>query len=295
MKAVPAGLQAHLSGRVTTLARCWRLTLTDGTVRGFTDHDRDIAFDGVVHRTAAGLFQTADVARADFSTGGSEISGALSAASLTDEDLAAGLYDGAAVDLYLVNWARPDERMLVRRGTLGEVTKSDGAFRAEVRGPMHALSAYAGRVFSATCDAEVGDHRCKVDLQDPAFRAEGTVSLADGERRFRADAIGGFAPGFFSGGRVTFTGGGNAGRGYPVKLHTRGSAGAFLELRDTPREPLFPGDAFVVTAGCDKRFETCRNKFANAANFRGFPHIPGNDVALAYASGAGDEDGGSVL
>ena len=40
------------------------------------------------------------------------------------------------------------------------------------------------------------------------------------------------------------------------------------------------GDTFVVTAGCDKRFATCRDRFNNAANFRGFPHIPGNDFII---------------
>ena len=42
------------------------------------------------------------------------------------------------------------------------------------------------------------------------------------------------------------------------------------------------GDTFAVTAGCDKQFATCRAKFANAVNFRGFPHMPGNDFVAAY-------------
>ena len=47
------------------------------------------------------------------------------------------------------------------------------------------------------------------------------------------------------------------------------------------RKPIATGDAFTVTAGCDKRFATCRARFANAENFRGFPHIPGNDFVIA--------------
>ena len=46
--------------------------------------------------------------------------------------------------------------------------------------------------------------------------------------------------------------------------------------------PVVPGDGFVVTAGCDKRFTTCRDKFANVANFRGFPQMPGTDAVLGY-------------
>ena len=56
-----------------------------------------------------------------------------------------------------------------------------------------------------------------------------------------------------------------------------------------------PGDAFTVTAGCDKSFEMCRSRFSNAVNFRGFPHMPGTDRALAYAGNGGEMDGGSLF
>ena len=42
------------------------------------------------------------------------------------------------------------------------------------------------------------------------------------------------------------------------------------------RRPPAVGDTFIVTAGCDKRFETCKTRFSNASNFRGFPAMPGN-------------------
>jgi uncharacterized phage protein (TIGR02218 family) len=56
------------------------------------------------------------------------------------------------------------------------------------------------------------------------------------------------------------------------------------------------GDQLALVAGCDKSFETWLAKFANQHNFRGFPHMPGNDVALAYVH-AGDVamDGGSFF
>ena len=60
--------------------------------------------------------------------------------------------------------------------------------------------------------------------------------------------------------------------------------------------PSSPGDAFTVTAGCDKHLATCKAKFANAVNFRGFPHIPGNDYVIAFASpGDPANDGGKLV
>ena len=55
------------------------------------------------------------------------------------------------------------------------------------------------------------------------------------------------------------------------------------------------GDTFSVVAGCDKKFATCKAKFANALNFRGFPHLPGNDAAYGYVVDGGQFDGGPVV
>ena len=181
MRALPAGLQDHLSSGVTTLCRCWRMERTDGLVQGFTDHDRALSFDGVTYSATEGLASTGDVTKAGFAVGGLEIAGALTSAGLDAGDLRDGRYDGAAVELRLVNWAAPEERVLMRRGTLGEVTREDGAFRAEVRGPMQALETVRGRVFAPGCDADLGDARCGVDLA--ALEANATVVSADGEAK----------------------------------------------------------------------------------------------------------------
>jgi uncharacterized phage protein (TIGR02218 family) len=64
---------------------------------------------------------------------------------------------------------------------------------------------------------------------------------------------------------------------------------------DHPGAALAEDAAFTIYAGCDKRLATCRAKFDNVINFRGFPHMPGND-ALRSGPGAGDKlDGSSRL
>ena len=52
------------------------------------------------------------------------------------------------------------------------------------------------------------------------------------------------------------------------------------------------GDTFKVTAGCDKYFDTCKSKFDNGDNFRGFPHLIGQEVA-GYVNSDTDLSGGS--
>jgi uncharacterized phage protein (TIGR02218 family) len=295
MRPLPAALQAHLDAGVTTLCRCFRIERRDGVVLGFTDHDRAIIFDGTEYEPVDGLDASEDVSGAGFAVGGLEVLGALASDRLDPDDLIAGLFDDAEVRVHLVNWSAPAERYLLRVGRLGEVTREDGAFRAEIRGLAARLDETRGRAFRPDCDADLGDQRCGIDLSDPEFRGEGTVTAADDRRRFTASGLSDFAKGWFERGRLTWTSGANAGRAAEVRSHGKENGEAVLELWQTMQGEIAAGDQFVVSAGCDKRFETCRERFGNAINFRGFPHMPGNDFALTYARRGEDNDGEPVV
>lgn len=296
MRILPPGLAAHLAEGATTLARCWRLTRRDGAVLGFTDHDRDLAFGGTVFAARTGLEAAEATTEAGFAVGGGEVSGALVSAGITEDDIAAGLYDGAAVETWLVDWSAVENRLLLDIGTIGEVRRADQGFIAEVRGPTHRLDEERGRLYTGPCSAELGDARCRVDLADPAFVGEGAVEAADGDAAFRASGLDAFAEGWFDGGRLAWTGGANVGSAVEVKLHRVLAEGVLVALWARPSRPMAPGDTFRVTAGCDKRLATCRDKFANLLNHRGFPHLPGNDFVLRPArQGEPGMDGGSLF
>jgi uncharacterized phage protein (TIGR02218 family) len=282
MKLLPTGLQAHLNSGATTLAWCWRLTRGDGTRLGFTDHDRDLAFDGTTFQAATGFTATEIKDAVGLSVDNLEVASALRSDSLNEDDLAAGLYDDAAVEIWRVNWADPAQRVLMRKGSLGEVRRAGAAFTAEVRGLAHYLQQPKGRLFQYACDADLGDARCTVDLDDPAFRAEAFVVAASSARLFTAADLSDFDDGWFTRGLVTFISGANAGRRQEVKRHAAGDP-ATIELWQPMAQPIAPGDTLIITAGCDKHFATCRAKFDNGVNFRGFPHMPGNDFVTAVA------------
>jgi uncharacterized phage protein (TIGR02218 family) len=156
------------------------------------------------------------------------------------------------------------------------------AFEAEVRGLAHRLDQPRGRLFQFGCDAELGDGRCGVDLDDPAFRGEGMAQAAEGDRRLRVSGLDAFADGWFARGRLAWTSGANAGRRAEVKAHRVSASEVWVELWEKAPSPVEAGDEFVVTAGCDKQLATCRDRFSNVASFRGFPHMPGNDFIVAY-------------
>ncbi|MEW6451154.1 MAG: DUF2163 domain-containing protein [Pseudomonadota bacterium] len=283
MRAVPDGLQEKLNSGVTTLCRCWRIVRRDGVVQGFTDHDEDVVLGGLTCRADTGFTGSEATDKLGLAVTGAEISGALEDDSLTELDLAAGRYDAAEIDVFLVDWSEPALNVLMSKGTLGEVRREGTAFVAELRGLADRLNQETGRRYTATCSADLGDLRCRVNLASATYRGTGTIAALEGTSVFRASGLDGFDDGWFTAGRLQWTSGLNAGLAIEVKRHRKDDSGVVLDLWQAMPEPLAASDAFVVTAGCDKRFDTCRNRFGNIVNFRGFPHIPGNDFVTRYA------------
>jgi uncharacterized phage protein (TIGR02218 family) len=282
MRAIPAALQVKLDAGVTTLAQCWKLTRRDGVVLGFTDHDVDLVFDGVTFRAGTGLSASEATSRFGLAVDGAEAAGALADDSLNEHDLAGGRYDAAAIETWLVDVTDVGLRLLTARGTLGEVRREGATFAAELRGLADALNQESGRLYTARCGADLGDARCRVDLAAAALRGVGAVVAVEGASQFSASGLAGFADGWFSAGKLVWASGANADLAMEVKIHRNVGGVVRLVLWQAMAEPIAPGDGFVVTAGCDKQFSTCRERFANSANFRGFPRIPGNDFVLSY-------------
>lgn len=283
MKILPPALAAHLAGGATTLAWCWKLTRADGTVFGFTDHDRDLAFGGTIYEAAGGFTASALESSNGLHVDNLDVAGALSSARIDEGDIAAGLYDDAGIEIWRVNWQDADQRVLMRKGHLGEVTRAGAGFTAELRGLSHRLNQPTGRLFQYGCDADFGDARCGLDIG--GWTAAGTVESASGDREIVAAGLDAFDDGHFTRGRLSFTGGANEGAAMEVKAHR---AGGRIELWRAMAREVAAGDTFTVTAGCDKQFATCTAKFGNGENFRGFPHMPGNDFMLAGADGTTD-------
>jgi uncharacterized phage protein (TIGR02218 family) len=288
MRQIGETFAAALAAGGTSLCSCWRFTRRDGAVFGATDHDRALMFDGVTYEPANGLAGATFESSAGLAPGRAAADGAISAEFLTEADLDAGLWDGARVDVWRVEWQAPEHRVCIWSGRLSEVARRGATFSAELVSLKAGLERPIGRVYARTCDAEVGDARCGFDLDDPDFHAEGLATATLGARRFAASGLDGFDEGWFTGGVLTWVGGANADAKARVVRH----AGSEIELAAAPRFEIEAGDAFVVTAGCDKSFATCGAKFANRDNFRGFPHMPGPDAVLAGPASDHPNDGG---
>ncbi len=284
MKQYPGEMQAHLESGATTLCWCWRLTCKDGTRYGFTDHDRTLFFDNTSFEAASGFSASELSAGVGLATDNLEASGALMSDRLNEDELAQGRFDDAQVEIFRVNWADPAQRLLMSSGSLGEVKRGENSFSAEVRGLSHYLQQPKGRLIQYGCDAALGDGRCTIDIGEGSpLRVAATVSEVQSRHAFTASGLEGYASGWFARGNLLWQSGANAPGRMEIKQHRVLENGdVFLELWQDMAFVIAGGDSFVAIAGCDKQFSTCRDKFANQVNFRGFPHVPGNDFIVSY-------------
>ncbi len=294
MRTFPVDFAAHLASGATTLAWCWRITRGDGARLGFTDHDRPLTFDATVFEAASGFSASEMTAEVGLSVGNQELSGALRSDRLSEDDLNAGLYDNAGIEVFRVNWVDTTQRVLMRTGTIGEVKRGLTAFTAELRGLAHILQQERGRIYQPGCDADLGDARCTVALVAATFTGAGTVTALLDDRTFVVAGISAYTDEWFTRGLLSWTGGANALRKSEVKRHTVSAGAVRIEIWQDTSRAVAIGDAFGVSAGCDKQFVTCRTKFSNGVNFRGCPHMPGNDFVTSYpTSGEGTNTGAS--
>ncbi|MGH1356069.1 MAG: DUF2163 domain-containing protein [Thalassovita sp.] len=276
-----ADMLAHLASGVTTLSRVWLVERLDGVTLGFTDHDRDLSFDGLTFRADTGLTALSVQQGTGLSVDNTEAMGALSDAAISDKDIEAGLFDGALVRCWLVNWVDVSQRALQFSGQIGEIRRSGGAFEAELLGLTDLLNRPAGRVYQAPCAAVLGDSACGKDLTEAGYRTEAVVrSVSDNVMTF--DPMPGFEIQWFQRGVLEVLDGIGAGQTGMVKQDLVVENAREITLWSALGVPVEVGDTVRLTAGCDKRMETCRNKFNNLVNFQGFPDIPGNDWTVAF-------------
>jgi uncharacterized phage protein (TIGR02218 family) len=293
MRKINEDLQAHLDTGATTLCRAWIVSRMDGFTFGFTDHDKALIGEGVSCEAASSMDATAVESTTGLSVDNTQAVGVLSSLGITDLDVETGKFDGAEVRHFLVNWRDTSQTILQFRGTLGEIRRGSGGFEAELRGLSEALNKPIGRAYMRQCDRVLGDRKCKVDIFASGFMAEDEVYTSSGRRIVELQHLGAFADDWFVNGKATWITGANAGANGLIKVDRKRGLVHIIELWEETKFPIENGDILRVHAGCDKHVETCKTKFSNFQNFRGFPHIPGEDWSVAYPVSGTEMDGDS--
>lgn len=278
---------AHLQSGATHLCTAWAITRRDGLSMGFTDHDRDLEFDGLRFQAGSGLTGFAVSQSTGLAVDNSEAIGALSSDAISPGDLSAGRFDDSEIRIWSVVWDDVAARKLLFRGSIGAVRREGPGFTAELRGLTEALNQPGGRVFSRLGSALPGAGLPVADLA-PEFVAQVSVAGVSGTQ-VQVRGLEATAPGWFAHGRIEVQSGDSAGLFAGIKAQDGGRLTLWAPMA------LTEGDGLRLIAGCDGRFETYRDKFGNALGFDGFPHIPGEDWLMAVPRSDGINDGGSLF
>lgn len=276
MKTISANLETHLAQPVTTLATCWRIVRQDSAILGFTDHDRDITYDGLTYLASSGFSPSAISTNSTLSVNNLELAALMDSVTITEADIMAGVWDYAEVYVFKLNYTDLTQGDLkLMRGRLGQVDTSGQLAQVEIRSMAQQLQQVIGEVIGPDCDAELGDSRCKKVLT--SFTHSVTVTAVTDNLAF-TDSARTEAADYFNYGLVTWLTGNNAGRSMEVRLF---ASGLFTLFQPMP-SAIQVGDTATAIAGCDKLPATCKAKFDNYINFRGFPHLPGMDSMMEY-------------
>ena len=268
--------RTYFTAELDTAAVWWRIYRRDGVTLGFTTHDRDLMFGGILHRSAPGMVPSAIRQSVDFASDGTEVEGALTHRSIREEDLARGRYDGARIETGVIDWQTREHDCLFS-GTIVAVSREDGRFSASIASAKAALDIVTVPQTSPTCRAAFGGAECGVNIA--AHRTQAVVQEVDHDQgRIRCAAIGG--PQWLNG-VIRWLDGPLTG----VEAGILDVEDGWMWL-DRPLDKLCrSGDRVRLEHGCDRTIATCHARFANARNFRGEPHLPGNDLLTRTGGG----------
>ncbi len=260
-----------LEGPVTTSAFGWRLERADGVTLGFTSHDCDTEIDGLTYRASPGLVPTSIVERSGLEASGIDIKGALTSDAIRADELRNGKWDGATLDVFLFDWSDPSAgKRPMASGTFGSIEFAANAFTIGIAGPADKLSRPVAPYTSPTCRARFCDARCGLNMQRFVHRRNVTLVsdslIAVDGPAFELDR--------YVNGDLRWMTGKNCGLRQPIISVVAGK----LLLDRSPPFGIQGSASVLLTEGCDKRLSTCSGRFSNVINFRGEPHLPGNDL-----------------
>ena len=278
MKTISEALKEHIQGQTTTLATLWRIIRKDGVIQGFTNHSENIVYDGIEYEASTGYTPSQIEDSVGLQSDNLSVDIVFKSDGILEADLQGGIYDGATISILLVNYDDLSMgAMTLKTGRFGEVNFKDGRGTVELRSLSELMNNnHIGRVYAPICDADFCDSRCKLSKVNYSSSATATSVVED--VIFTVNSS--HTTNDLQYGLVEWTSGDNVGYSMEIKEN---SAYTIVLVQPMPY-PVKIGDQCKLVRGCDKLFATCKDKFNNVVNFRGFPHIPGQDSLLSYGS-----------
>ena len=177
-------MRVFFDRELDTVATFWRIYRRDGAALAFTSHDRDLTFGGIRHLAAPGMIPAAIRLTSELANDSAEVQGALNHDSIREVDLAAGLFDDAAIDIGAVDWSSLAHHTLYT-GQIGRIEDDRSQFSAELRSTKSLLEQDIVPRTSPTCRAEFCGRGCGLSaVRFTAVHALAAIDLEANRVRF---------------------------------------------------------------------------------------------------------------
>lgn len=286
---------------------CWRITRTDNTVVRITDHDVPLEVNEDVDQfyagtkgvqtftPATGIIASAQQHAGQLKDHNVDLRGVVLAAAITTQDLWAGLWRGAEVMAYKVDWMYPFLGPLrTCRYWVDDIEFDRGVWRTTCTGLSRFLKRSKGRNYGKHCDVKrVGDSRCGATITAWTYLGGSPHAVDSVEDKLKFECPTSYktklqTAGEYDDGHIEWKTGDNAGVVSEIRtqdnVHMNGATQVTdITLHIPTPFPIKTSDTFDIYPGCDKDGTAsgdCINKFDNIINFRAFQFLPGNDAMM---------------
>ena len=287
MKAVTAALVSYLNGlrptsdaplQVGDLFTVW---LANGSILTYTNLDLPVAWNGFAYsansvlvsglkyKCALGL--NVDSQQITISARTTDTLGGIPFLQALQQ----GAFDGAIIQrekAFFSSWATTGGT-LVPIGTAimfkGRVAAIDQIGRTTAQVTVAADTVFLDidmprRLWAPQCSHVLYGSGC--GLARGTYSATGSVGPESSVTQINWSS----ATAAYAQGSITFTSGPNTGVVATIKNAWAGGLQLAYPLPNAPTA----GDAFTAAQGCDHTMATCKSKFGNLGNFRGYPFVP---------------------
>jgi uncharacterized phage protein (TIGR02218 family) len=277
MRIIEDNLKISFEQDTTNIIKCWKIVLKNGTVTGFTTNSENLFYENVNYNAFSGDDVRNIKSNLDIEEDSFEFSNIISSDLISENDVLSGKYDNAKIEIFLLDAKNQNNgKVILLTGTISDIECKGNVFTAKVKGLKDEINKTIGEVYSPLCRCSFCDAKC--GLSKSNFTLTATISNVIDEITFITDdaTILSKTTGYFDNGVIEFISGKNKGHKMEIKQH---AGGTFILSLNLPYS-LVISDKFNIIAGCNKQFTTCCEKFNNAVNFRGEPHLPGIDTLL---------------
>ncbi len=257
-------------------ARLCVITRTDGTVLRFAESDESFIVDGDTFVVVAGLQISAVKHTSNGETPSCQITAVHEVGgvfSTTDIDI--GLFDGAAVQIYIVDRLDLSARGLLFTGAIGNTSYSvENQVVFDVKGPSVAAKILMTQQRSPMCRTDLFSTLCGLDKT--AYDVATTVdALGAGSFTFTVTGSLAQADGYFNNGVLVTA------LGVTLVVSNWVQSTQTITCYKPCSRLLTAGEAITLYPGCDKTLtgpNGCAS-FGNQLNFIGEPHFLGTAAA----------------